>query len=251
VHPNAGRLRSFVDLARHLGSDQPFYGLQTLAPQPTVEAMAAQNIEAMRSVQPHGPYVLSGYSFGGIVAFEMARQLESQGEPLALLALLDSAPMHRDARVQDVPDESVFRTWFAWELGRVGMTRGSGSDVGFEDASGIFELFKANMEALWRYVPGHYPGRLTLFKARESVGDDLLSTLPTHLAHVLTAQLSDTAYGWGALVSERPHVHSVPGDHYSMLAQPHVEVVAAQLQRAIAEALSEQTEATDPSLLRS
>src|SRR5204863_6859979 len=108
------------------------------------------------------------------------------------------------------------------------------SDSAFGEASGWFELFKANMEALWRYVPGRYGGGLTVFKAGDAAGGDLLSTLPTHLVkHVLAAQLSGTAYGWGALVSERPDVHSVPGDHYSMLAEPHVGVVAAQLQHVI------------------
>lgn len=246
VHPNAGRLRGFVELSRHLGADRPFYGLQTLVSQPTVEAMAAQNLEAMRSVQAHGPYLLGGYSFGGIVAFEMARQLESAGESLALLALLDSAPMPRDARAENLPDESVFRAWFTWELERAGTTRLGAPDTGADDASGLFALFKGNMEALWRYQPGQYAGHLAVFKAQEAVGAELLSTLPTQLLqHVMAAQLADTDYGWGMLAPGRTTVHSVPGNHYSMLAAPHVAVVATQLHRVMVEALPEQTAATD------
>ncbi len=260
VHPNAGRLRGLVELSRHLGTDQPFYGLQTTTPQPSVEAMAAENIAAMRTVQARGPYVLAGYSFGGIVAFEMARQLEREGERLALLALLDSAPMPEGARAEGLPDESVFRAWFAWELERAGIARDSVLASALADASGLFELFKANMEALWRYVPGHYAGRLTVFKARETVGGELRSTLPAHLLkYVLAAERAELADGWGALVSERPALHSVPGDHYSMLAEPHVGVLAVELRHAMAKPVgtgfslsdSRYPEAADPSPVRS
>jgi Thioesterase domain len=84
-------------LARALGSDQPFYTLEPyrfegLPDPPTVETMAAAHIQAMRAVQPEGPYLLGGWCNGGLVAYEMARQLHAAGQTLDLLVLMD--PMY-------------------------------------------------------------------------------------------------------------------------------------------------------------
>lgn len=97
VHGAGGVTFPVYDLGRQLGPDQPFYGLQDPSldgkrqPCARVEALAAQYIEAIRLVQPAGPYVLAGLSFGGLVAFEMAQQLRHGGEEVAFLALLDTA----------------------------------------------------------------------------------------------------------------------------------------------------------------
>src|SRR6266849_6028994 len=85
-------------LARELGSDQPFYALEPyqfdgLPVPPTVETMAVAHIKSMRSVQPEGPYLLGGWCNGGLVAYEMARQLQAQGQVLDLLVLLDPSPL--------------------------------------------------------------------------------------------------------------------------------------------------------------
>ncbi|NJR75191.1 MAG: hypothetical protein HC773_19260 [Scytonema sp. CRU_2_7] len=91
-----GNILCYYQLAHHLGIDQPFYGLQSLGlygesqPYTRIEDMAAYYIEELRVVQPQGPYLLGGWSMGGIVAFEMATQLQKQGDKVALLALLDS-----------------------------------------------------------------------------------------------------------------------------------------------------------------
>ncbi len=96
VHPHGGGVLIYRDLSRHLGADQPFYGLQSpgldggCAPPKTIEDMAALYIKEIRRVQPKGPYYLGGYCMGGTIAFEIARQLQSSGETVALLALLDS-----------------------------------------------------------------------------------------------------------------------------------------------------------------
>jgi len=97
VHGGAGTILHFHPLAKRLGETQPFYGLQmkglygAAAPHLSVEAMARHYLREIKSVQSTGPYVLAGYCFGGIVAFEMARQLEHRGERVALLVLLNAA----------------------------------------------------------------------------------------------------------------------------------------------------------------
>ena len=96
VHPAGGNVACYAGLARALGPDQPFYGLQAPGldgeqpPHETLESLAALYVDAIRTVQPAGPYRLGGWSLGGTIAFEMARQLRSRGEEVALLALFDS-----------------------------------------------------------------------------------------------------------------------------------------------------------------
>ena len=98
VHALGGNVLEYYDLARHLGDDQPFYGLQSAGldgrrpPHTRVEDMAAHYIKEMRELQPEGPYFIGGRSLGGMVAFEMAQQLKAQGQTIGLLALLDTYP---------------------------------------------------------------------------------------------------------------------------------------------------------------
>src|SRR5205085_7620154 len=95
VHSLSGICLGYRYLARHLGEDQPFYGLQARgldgveAPLTDIEAMAACYLKEVFAAQPRGPYFLGGYSFGGVVAFEMAQQLSARGEEVSLLAIVD------------------------------------------------------------------------------------------------------------------------------------------------------------------
>uniref|UniRef100_UPI0012EA3CC0 non-ribosomal peptide synthetase n=1 Tax=Actinokineospora pegani TaxID=2654637 RepID=UPI0012EA3CC0 len=97
VHPGMGLAWPYAGLTRHLGPDQPVYGIQTReltggATAGSIAEMAAEYLTLVRGVQPHGPYRLLGWSFGGVVAHEMAAQLQERGEDVELLALLDSYP---------------------------------------------------------------------------------------------------------------------------------------------------------------
>lgn len=101
VHGGAGTVLLFHSLARHLAPERPVYGLQARglygrkSPDTTVEAMAAHYIKEMRSVQPHGPYLVGGWCFGGIVAFEMGQQLQALGEKVETVVMFN-APSSRD-----------------------------------------------------------------------------------------------------------------------------------------------------------
>ena len=86
VHAVGGNVLEYYDLARHLGPDQPFYGLQSRgvneheAPHERIDEMAAHYIKELRQLQSHGPYFIGGRSLGGIIAYEIACQLRGQGE---------------------------------------------------------------------------------------------------------------------------------------------------------------------------
>ncbi|MGQ0603701.1 MAG: condensation domain-containing protein, partial [Anaerolineales bacterium] len=96
VHHGGGGIFEFANVARYLGHDQPVYGLQEPgfevgeARLDSVEALAAHYLHELRSVQPEGPYALSGFCFGGVVAYEMAQQLRREGQRTAVLILIDA-----------------------------------------------------------------------------------------------------------------------------------------------------------------
>ncbi len=115
VHGIGGTVLRFRDLARFIGNDQPFYGLQAqgldgkLPVHTRVEDMAAHYIKEIQILQPQGPYYIGGYSFGGMVALEMAQQLRAQGHTLGLVVLLDSF-------AEDLKSGSLFRTYLTLPL---------------------------------------------------------------------------------------------------------------------------------------
>lgn len=95
IHPLAGVVFPYYELAFALGKEQPFYGLQSVGiskkepPLSTIEEMAARYIKAIQVVQPEGPYALGGWSLGALIAFEMAQQLQQAGQSVGLLVSLD------------------------------------------------------------------------------------------------------------------------------------------------------------------
>nr|WP_244224482.1 non-ribosomal peptide synthetase [Corallococcus sicarius] len=221
VHPVSGNVLPYLELARRLGPDQPFYAFQSpglegeRAPLETVEAMAACYVEALRALQPSGPYRLGGWSLGGVVAFEMARQLEQQGEQVEQLVLIDAYAF--DQR----PSEDVGAEWIAArfveftarllglpvpELATLDrlleMGRSTGvlpQGFGPEQLQALYRVYESNLRALWRYTPGRYAGRVTLLRASET-------QVPT-----------GPDGGWDALADGGVEVHEIPGDHHSIL----------------------------------
>jgi len=190
IHPAGGAVFCYLPLAAALGPDQPVYGLQARGLEPgertatSVEQMAAQYLEEIRTLQPTGPYHLLGWSFGGLIAYEMGRQLQTQGERVALLALLDTALEQPDLGDAEVTDASIIETLIdvlglekiipgathaITDLnGFVEAARRSGvwpKDFSTEHAARIIELFKLNVAQGRLYAPARYDGDILLFRA--------------------------------------------------------------------------------------
>ena len=248
VHPMFGVVFPYLELAHHLGSDRSFYGLQPLgldgksSPLNRIEAIAAYYIQAIRTLQPHGPYFLGGWSFGGLVAFEMAQQLIQAGEEIRLLAILDTpAPCSKPSSYQSLKfllgtalrsvlpfllDYGAIITnrlqprnpWFSrWQWSEIVRRLPEESRLQLLDESAIAPLLRivyANSQATYQYVAQNYPHRLTLFKAAEQ---------PDATGH-------DPTLGWSALAHDI-QLHQVPGNHLSLLKQPHVQTLAQQLRQ--------------------
>jgi amino acid adenylation domain-containing protein len=267
VHPAVGNVLCYLALARRLGRDRPFYGLQ--APEADGVAMAVENIEelaalyvsALRNKQPEGAYHLAGHSYGGLVAFEMAQQLHAHGEEVAVLALIDTilpdgavsgtAPRPPTPRGDTQWLAATARTLERY-LGRsFGDTVQALAHLPYEHgmevlldlllredvmpASGARTLLEAMLAAqrasediASRYRPRRYDGALTLIRAE--------TLHPEDAARIPAALIEDPALGWNAFADAR--VVTVKGDHLSMLAEPQV----AQLAQALRAALDVETE---------
>ena len=237
VHPSSGDTFAYADLARFIGSDQPFYAFQSRgldgkqAPLESIEEMAHYYISLLHGVQPQGPYLLGGWSMGGIVAYEMARQLSMQGEVVALLAMLDATIVP----AIEGGDEEMTRAWFGkdipWEqfsqldeeaqtsytleyLRQIGIEL---PDTDIHFYRNHMRLFRINSRAVFNYTPQPYAGDLTAFRCREAAAH-----LPPDLA-------------WGDFVRGALKIYEVPGNHHSMMAYPHVEELARQVRRCIDE----------------
>jgi thioesterase domain-containing protein len=245
VHPAGGSVLCYVDLARRLGPNQPFYGLQhpgidgEAMPDMCIEDMAQHYIQALRACQPEGPYLLGGWSMGGMVAFEMAQQLVVQGQKVALLALLDTHAMPAEMSQTDVSHATLLHR-FAQDLGLsldpmhlathppeaqmaeiLAQARAAQvvpAEVGLPELHRRIQVYLNNAHAMRRYTSNTYAGHITLLKARDrTVGQD-----PT--------------LGWGEVATGGVMVRTVPGNHYTMLQQPHVQTLAQQLSQCLATA---------------
>ncbi|MBW4459828.1 MAG: amino acid adenylation domain-containing protein [Nodosilinea sp. WJT8-NPBG4] len=246
VHPMFGVVFPYLELAHHLKSDRSFYGLQPLGldgksrPLNRMEAIAAYYIQAIQTLQPHGPYYLGGWSFGGLVAFEMAQQLTQAGEKVELLAILDTtAPCTKPSFSQSfkflvktalwstlpfLVDISTLATqrlhpknpWFSrWQWSAITRLIPEESRLRLLDESAInamLPIVYANSQATYDYVPQPYSQAIALFKAAEQSD----------------ANRQDETLGWSELVKDI-QLHEVPGNHLSLLKQPHVQVLAQQL----------------------
>ena len=251
VHPAGGNVFYYYHLAQYLGSDQPFYGIQALGldglqkPHTTVEGTAAYYIEALRVVQPEGPYLLAGWSYGGLVAFEMASQLLARGQKVALLALLDSGlannqkpfdfekndalylveifkdvcPISLEHIHKLAPSEQLF--YVTEQLRQANLF---GFDFGLTQAQFFLQILRTHVANGRRYVPKPYPGRVTLFRIAEEKRREEVLLKPTD---------GSDPYGWVAFSALGVDVHIVPGTHLSMMFKPNVQVLAEKLKRCL------------------
>jgi len=252
AHPAGGNVICYMELSRHLGPEQPLYGLQARGlnaeaePLTRIEEMAEHYIEEIQAVQPTGPYRLLGWSLGGIVAFEIAQQLHNRGEQVELVALLDTG-IHdpRDAPKEVEEADDAYKL-----LGAIGelrpellehlrtlqpdeqieyvvdwghRTNALPPDFGFTQVRHLFNIYKSNVHAVRNYIPKVYPGQVTLFRAEEELAKN-----PHRLLH-----------GWDKYAAGGVDVHVVPGSHFDMAYRPHVSVLCEQLNLTLEKLQSE------------
>lgn len=247
VHPPGGIVVCYQALAYRLGEERPFYGIrsrgfhgETELPA-SLEEMAAEYLAVIRSVQPQGPYHLGGWSMGGVVAYEMAQQLQAQGQTVGLLALLDTTIPWNQANAPYAEDGEQSAREYGLDLTLEELDRLGPEEqlpylwqhvqkLGLVDTDTPVPLVQQILDDLKRLFHAHiklgneytirpYAGRLTLFRPSES-------PVPVQTAR---------DRNWGKLANE-VEVHFVPGQHHTMVKEPHVQVLAQQLQLCLRQA---------------
>ncbi|GAU69536.1 putative non-ribosomal peptide synthetase [Streptomyces sp. NBRC 110611] len=257
VHPMGGNVLCYAPLVERLPEDQPFYALQApgsdagTEPLSSVGELAAHYLAAIRRVRPEGPYVLGGWSFGGFVAFEMARQLTAQGAEVAKTFLLDTVALPEGRRTRSTDDALL--GWFFWEL--LWAKRDDDSPLtGPQDEAGslderfariarravelgvlpagssgeivrrLFRVYAGNWQAALDYRPGTPDLDITLLRAQEPLPAAL-----TEMHESARTLYRDPGNGWSDRTRGHLEVVDVPGDHVSLMKEPHVATVARTL----------------------
>ncbi|MCS0634587.1 amino acid adenylation domain-containing protein [Streptomyces sp. LP05-1] len=263
VHPMGGNVLCYVRFAAHLPDDRPFYALQAAGvdagtePLRSVEEIAASYVARIREVQPEGPYLIGGWSFGGFVSFEMARQLRAQGQEVRRLVLLDTTALNPGRRLRTSDDALL--SWFFWEL--LWLRRGGDSpeevipaelttleekfdfiaqlavDEGVLPAGAtgavvhrLFQVYEANWRAAFAYRPEVVDQDLVLIHATEPL-PEVLDTMHT----AIQSMHRDPTNGWRERTSGELTVIDVPGDHLTIMEEPHIAHVVEVVAGLIAE----------------
>jgi thioesterase domain-containing protein/acyl carrier protein len=227
AHGLGGSVMDFFQPVRHIETDHPIYGLQARGidgldePLASIEDMAEFYLVAIKKLQPRGPYVLVGYSLGGLVVLEMAQRLSANGEKVALLAMLDAYPQFRYLSLGQ-------RLRLIARQGRRGL-HSLGNLTGsapYQPPAGV--LLTPAMQrvrdsaylALTRYRPRFYSGKIKFVRA------EISSAFP-----------DDAAAVWEPL-AQIVEVETIPGDHLGIIAT-HFEKLASVVSRYLAEAFSD------------
>jgi amino acid adenylation domain-containing protein len=252
VHPIGGGVLCYGALARCLAGARDVIGIEAAGyetdeePETGLVQMAARYVDALVGQRPQGPYLLGGWSMGGVVAFEMARQLAAARHEVPLVVLIDSAVPARprvprsfdvhesvmdfavdlartagvDAaswleRLRGLDPESIFHRGFYQAIQRSEIV----GEIGPDRLRRLHDVFRANRLALDGYQPRAFSGRVVLIRAESRFN-----------GHEAAA-----AGGWDALALGGVTTHHLPGDHYMIMQPPAVErlaeIVAGEIER--------------------
>lgn len=246
VHPSGGNVLCYVPAIYELGRERPSFGLRARGVQDGEEPLANVEEIALRYLAeiPGNPRVLMGWSFGGLVALEMARQLRERGESIELLAILDTWVGERES--QDLDDAALLAELLSQELPCTaeelrsqeslpaqidyllerGRERGLPSSLFLDRATAlrVFKIHRAARIAADGYTPQPYPGRVALFRAIER---------PDPRVREIVQR--DPSLGWEGLGAQ-VRIYEVPGNHENLCEARHARALAEQIRHALRDA---------------
>ncbi|HWO41832.1 MAG TPA: thioesterase domain-containing protein, partial [Candidatus Eisenbacteria bacterium] len=257
IHNPGGEVLLYRNLARHLGADQPFYGIQAQgidgkAPvHTTVEEMAGHYIREIQKIQARGPYFLGGFCFGGQIAFEIARRLSERGEKIGLVAMFESFVRRYPPALQaELPPVKLF-PWLQQKIAvhvrallkmrperrmqyftrrlrnlkimvHLWLLRVIGDlckacGVSLPSVLQLRDLTLIHYQAGRTYVPQPFAGNVVLFLSQET----------------LETSIEDPSAPWRRLTSGKLQVRHLACTHYDILREPAVEDLAQELRDCI------------------
>ena len=250
----------YRDLAKHLGPDQPVYGLQAQgldgkrAFLRDFKDIAAHYVSEVKAFEPKGPYYLGGYCSGGTLAYEMAQQLRSQGIKVELVVMLETYNIQQRKRVSSMVRKSYHllqnmtyhvanfyslvphkKRIFLQEKVKVSMDRMRGRihlglsritrlDRSKNHANGLYiRLSQVNDQAHSEYLPRPYNGGVALFRPRG-----------------FFRGMDDPNFAWKELVGEGLKVYELPVWPRAMLVEPFVRTLAERLRKCIEDTMDKE-----------
>jgi amino acid adenylation domain-containing protein len=253
VHGLYGNVLNFYGFRHHIPSDQPLYGIQATgldsgrATLVNIPDMAAHYIKEIRSVQPTGPYFLGGFSAGGLVAYEMARQLVEAGERVQLLALFDS--------YVEAAGGYWLKSFYSRRALRMSLfaLRASLGHVKREGVLAVFLVKLRSMGVNLRIMLWHLLGRIAgRGRVSDSIQPQWLSPLEafTRAIRVYAPQpysgsavlfrnpdfdfeTHDVSEGWTRYVTGKLVHKEIYAGHDDIFREPHIASLAGQLMEAL------------------
>jgi amino acid adenylation domain-containing protein len=266
IHDVDGETILYLNLARHLDSEQPVYGIrpysQTGYPilHTRISEMVEHYLQEIRKIQPQGPYLIGGLCAGGVLAVEIACQLQALGEEVPLVAIIDAIN----------PDERG-KSDLATENRRHNFVRAFGQKQPITEVAGILikkitnlivyeintktqnlaDKFRIKLLRYYldrqlnlpqfcqniavrtvykfaesEYQPSVYRGKLTLWRATEKldISNPLIDDTPAKF------EVKDPFFGWKKQATDGVVAFDIPGGHSSMLQEPNVEIMAEKMQ---------------------
>jgi thioesterase domain-containing protein len=276
IHALGGRVIGYGDLARQLPAEQVVYGVEFALSDADpshfrMEYLAANYLTELRRVQPEGPYYLLGFSFGGLLAYEMAQQLYAAGQTVAFLGMLDTwqtGHLRELERTMNMPLKAMQRVKLllrhartevfssaeflpiAAKLGRrggqfitdvLGSGRRAAYDLLEKAKLSVPKVLQFSNDINWfavrkyRFLP--YPGRIILFRASDGMG------------------AVDDRYGWdlgwGRLAQAGVEVHEVTSDHLGILREPSVRELAREIAGCLEKCLTAEEHPSTPAIVMS
>lgn len=228
AHGLGGSVMDFFQIAKHIETPRAILGLQAKGidgadePLDRIEDMARYSLDAVKQLQPHGPYLLVGFSLGGLVTLEMAQQLIAEGEKIGLLAMLDSYSHVSRLSLGQRVRLSTRQTWrqVARRLQWLGVSPAYQTTVEVSPSPSLQHFRDTSYMALERYQPRFYPGKISFVRA----------AIPTDFP-------ADPAAVWSHLAQEF-ELKTVPGDHLGIMTT-HFEGLASAISGYLRKAISE------------
>ncbi len=239
IHGAGGNVLNFYDLSKKLGPSQPLYGIEAQAlikdeaPLTDIETLARYYLQEVKLVQPSGPYQFVGYSYGGLLAYEMACQVSRQNETVALLGILDTPVWRHDMKKPSgmvgmlqkqgkaiwLPFFQRFRSFNLKEVyaaGKSTLVRAAYAVLlarGRNIPGFLRSAYQINSFAAVSYVPEFYAGKITVLQAAAERGPEDL--------------------GWNKFTSEPARVFKFPGQHLQILEESNLPLVAEALRECL------------------
>ncbi len=228
AHGLGGSVMDFYQIVKHIQTPRAIHGMQAKGidgveePFDRIEDMARYSLDAVRQLQPHGPYFLIGFSLGGLVTLEMAQQLIAEGETIGLLAMLDSYPHVSQLTRGQRARLSTRQTWrrVARKLQWLGVSPPYQTTVEVSPSPALQHFRDISYLALERYQPRFYPGKINFVRA----------AIPTDFP-------ADPVAVWSNLAQEL-ELNTVPGDHLGIMTT-HFESLASVISSYLRDATSE------------